>query len=173
VTEQLTTVTGQPQEASVFDAAQFRRVMGHFPTGVVVVTALGANRAPAGLVVGSFASVSLDPPLVGFFVDRSSTSWPTIAETGRFCVNVLAEDQQQLCRKFAVSGGRKFEGLPWRLSPLGSPVLDGVLAWLDCRLASVSDAGDHLAVLGTVRELSVPRDGKPLLFFKGGFPRLA
>jgi 3-hydroxy-9,10-secoandrosta-1,3,5(10)-triene-9,17-dione monooxygenase reductase component len=171
MTEQLTVMT--EQEAPVFDTAQFRRVLGHFPTGLVVVTALGPDGDPAGLAVGSFASVSLDPPLVGFFVDRSSTSWPKIAQALRFCVNVLAEDQKELCQTFAVSGGRKFDGLRWRRSALGSPVLDGVLAWMDCTLASVSDAGDHLAVLGAVQDLSVSRDGKPLLFFKGGFPRLA
>lgn len=166
-------MTNQLQRARAVDGAEFRRVLGHFPTGIVLVTALCSDEEPVGLAVGSFASVSLDPPLVGFFVDRASTSWPRVQSANRFGVNVLAEDQQELCRAFAVSGGRKFDGVRWQPSPLGSPLLEGALAWLDCRLESVSDAGDHVAVLGAVHDLSVSRDTNPLLFLKGGFPRLA
>jgi 3-hydroxy-9,10-secoandrosta-1,3,5(10)-triene-9,17-dione monooxygenase reductase component len=132
-----------------------------------------ADHAPLGLAVGSFFSVSLDPPLVGFGVAKSSTSWPAIRETGRFCANVLADDQEAVCRVFASSGGEKFQGVGWRPSSFGSPVLAGVLAWIDCSLDAEHEAGDHTIVVGRVRELDVPREGHPLLFFRGGYAQLA
>jgi flavin reductase (DIM6/NTAB) family NADH-FMN oxidoreductase RutF len=153
-----------------FDSAQFRQVLGHFPTGVTVITA-GPSSGPVGLAVGSFASVSLDPPLVAFFPDRTSSSWPQIEATGSFCVNILAEDQEAVCRRFASKGDDKFAGLGWRPAGSGSPLLDGVLAWIDCDIESVTDAGDHHCVMGRVRDLDVGRDGGPLLFFRGGYGR--
>jgi 3-hydroxy-9,10-secoandrosta-1,3,5(10)-triene-9,17-dione monooxygenase reductase component len=155
-----------------FDSAQFRQVLGHFPTGVTVVTAAPAS-GPVGLAVGSFASVSLDPPLVAFFPDRGSSSWPLIAEAGSFCVNILSEDQEVVCRRFATKGDDKFLGLGWRPAGSGAPLLDGVLAWIDCRIESVTDAGDHYCVMGRVRDLGVAHDGGPLLFFRGGYGRFA
>src|SRR5438093_9876778 len=98
------------------------------------------------MAVGSFTSVSLDPPLVAFFPDRKSSSWPRIEQAGRFCVNVLASDQQELCNRFAAKGADKFEGLSYRLSANGSPVLEDVVAWIDCNLYAVSDDGDHYTV---------------------------
>src|SRR5688572_30816018 len=89
----------------------FRAVLGHYPTGVCVITGYNRDRAPTGLVIGSFTSVSLDPPLVAFFPDRRSTSWPEIRSCGQFCVNVLGEDQLDLCRRFATRGGEKFQGI--------------------------------------------------------------
>lgn len=153
-----------------FDSAQFRQVLGHFPTGVTVVTAAPSS-GPVGLAVGSFASVSLDPPLVAFFPDRTSSSWPQIEATGSFCVNILAEDQEAVCRRFASKGDDKFAGLGWRPAGSGSPLLDGVLAWIDCDIESVTEAGDHYCVMGRVRDLDVGRDGGPLLFFRGGYGR--
>jgi flavin reductase (DIM6/NTAB) family NADH-FMN oxidoreductase RutF len=148
-----------------------RRVMRHLPTGVAVVTAAGAE-GPLGLAVGSFVSVSLEPPLVGFFVARTSTTWPRIAPLGRFCVNVLGEDAEHTSRAFAVSGGDKFGGVGWSSSPLGSPVLDGALAWFDCTTHSVVDAGDHVLVLAEVHELAVADTGRPLIFCHGTYQRL-
>ncbi|MDQ0381095.1 flavin reductase family protein [Amycolatopsis thermophila] len=150
---------------------RFRDVMRHVPTGVAVVSALGPD-GPAGLAVGSFVSVSLDPPLVGFFVARTSTTWPRIEPIGRFCVNVLGEDGEHVSRAFAVSGGDKFAGVGWRRSPMGSPVLDGALAWFDCTLHSVSQAGDHVFVLASVHDLSVRPAGRPLIFCHGTYQRL-
>jgi flavin reductase (DIM6/NTAB) family NADH-FMN oxidoreductase RutF len=155
-----------------FDSAQFRQVLGHFPTGVTVVTAAAAT-GPVGLAVGSFASVSLDPPLVAFFPDRGSSSWPLIESAGSFCVNILAEDQEVVCRRFAAKGDDKFAGLGWTPAGSGAPLLDGVLAWIDCDIESVTDAGDHFCVLGRVRDLAVAHDGAPLLFFRGGYGRFA
>ena len=155
-----------------FDSARFRQVLGHFPTGVTVVTA-ASDAGPVGLAVGSFASVSLEPPLVAFFPARGSSSWPQIEATGAFCVNILAEDQELVCRRFAAKGDDKFAGLGWKPARSGAPLLDGVLAWIDCSIESVTDAGDHFCVLGRVVDLDVSHDGGPLLFFRGGYGRFA
>jgi 3-hydroxy-9,10-secoandrosta-1,3,5(10)-triene-9,17-dione monooxygenase reductase component len=152
-----------------FDNATFRRVLGHYPTGVCVVTAVEADGAPTGMVVGSFTSVSLDPPLVAFFPDRKSSSWPRIEAVGKFCVNVLAADQQELCRRFATRGADKFAGVSHRTSANGSPILDGVVAWIDCNLDAVHEAGDHFIALGQVVALEVEGPGAPLLFFQGAY----
>ena len=159
--------------APAFDSASFRRVLGHYPTGVCIVTAMEEGTTPAGMAVGSFTSVSLDPPLVAFFPDKRSSSWPRIERAGKFCVNVLASDQLDLCKRFAASGGDKFAGTTHRLSTNGSPILDGVVAWIDCDLHATHDAGDHLIVLGGVRELEVETPNGPLLFFQGAYGRFS
>lgn len=155
-----------------FDSAKFRQVLGHFSTGVTVVTA-AAESGPVGLAVGSFTSVSLDPPLVAFFPDKGSSTWPKIEASGHFCVNVLADTQEDICRRFAARGEDKFAGLGWKLAGSGSPQLDGVLAWIDCDIDTVSEAGDHFSVVGRVRDLGVGTEGSPLLFFRGGYGRFA
>jgi flavin reductase (DIM6/NTAB) family NADH-FMN oxidoreductase RutF len=151
------------------DGLSFRRVLGHFPTGVVIVAAIEADGEPIGMSVGSFTSVSLDPPLVAFLPARTSTSWPRIAATGRFCVSVLSRDQEELCRAFAVSGADKFREVAWRPAPSGAPIIEGSLAWIDCDLDAVVDGGDHVIVLGRVRALDVESSDHPLVFFRGGF----
>ena len=108
----------------MIDACLFRDVLGAYPTGVCVVTALAEDGARHGLVVGSFTSISLDPPLVGFFPDKRSGTWPRIEATGRFCVNVLGADQLALCRRFAARADDKFAELAHGQSPAGLPVLD-------------------------------------------------
>lgn len=157
--------------AESFDPRHFRRVLGNFPTGVVVITAVDTSGQPAGMAVGSFTSVSLDPALVAFLPDKSSTSFPKIREAGRFCVNVLTHEQETVCRTFATRGADKFASLGWRPGPTGSPILDGVLAWIDCDLESVTEAGDHYIVLGRVRALEAPEPALPLVFFQGGYGR--
>lgn len=157
-----------------FDSATFRRVLGHYPTGVCVVTAVEQDDGPVGMVVGSFTSVSLDPPLVAFFPAKTSSSWPRIEGAGRFCVNILASDQQQLCARFAARGVEdKFSGVSHRVSANGSPILDGVVAWIDCMLEAVYEAGDHYIALGRVAALEVESPGKPLLFFQGAYGEFA
>ncbi|HEX4866724.1 MAG TPA: flavin reductase family protein [Acidimicrobiales bacterium] len=155
-----------------FDSARYRQVLGHFPTGVTVITASG-DPHPVGMAVGSFSSVSLDPPLVAFFAGRSSSTWPKIEAAGAFCVNILAEDQEGVCRRFASKDEDKFSGLGWTPAGTGAPLLDGVLAWIDCDIDSVVDAGDHVCVMGKVRDLGVGHDGAPLVFFRGGYGRFA
>lgn len=152
-----------------FDPATFRRVLGRFPTGVVVVTAIDADGRPAGMAVGSFTSVSLDPPLLAFFPDRSSTSFPRIRSSGSFCVNVLSARQERVCRAFATKGADKFAGLTWRPAGTGSPILDGVVAWMDCDIENIQPAGDHFIVLGRVRNLDAGAADQPLVFFQGGY----
>src|SRR3954451_20740076 len=111
-----------------FDGQKFRQVLGHFPTGVAVVTGVDADGNPAGMAVGSFSSVSLDPPLVAFMPDKSSSSWPKFRDSGAFCVNILGAEQVSVCRAFAMKGGDKFAELSRRPPGSGSPILDGVLA---------------------------------------------
>ncbi len=151
-----------------FDGAEFRRILGHYPTGVCAVTAI-VDGAPVGLVVGSFTSVSLDPPLVAFFPDRSSTSWPKIQAAGRFCVNVLAENQLDVCRALASKASNKFENLSYRLSSAGLPIIEDVVAWIDCDLYAVHEAGDHFIAIGQVHSLDGHPSYKPLLFYKGAY----
>ena len=152
--------------------AHFRHVLGHFPTGVTVVTAMVDGDQPGGFAVGSFFSVSLDPPLVGFCAGKGSTSWPAIRASGSFCANILAEDQETACRAMSVSGADKFAGLAWTRAGSGCPKLVGALAYVDCDIEAVHDAGDHEICVGRVRELAVERDHGPLVFFRGGYGML-
>lgn len=153
------------------DTQTYRTTLGNYPTGVVIVTALGASGRPVGMVVGTFNSVSMEPPLVQFLPMKSSRSFAAIREAQSFCINVLAADQLELCTSFAMPGEDKFAGIPWHPAPSGAPVLDGVVSWLECTYDSVIDAGDHFIVLGEVRDMAVERSALPLLFFQGGYGR--
>lgn len=151
------------------DPRAFRDVLGHFPTGVVVVTSIAADGRPAGMVIGSFTSVSLDPPVVAYLPSKSSKSFQRLSEAEVFCVNVLSADQEHLCRQFARSDEEKFEGLEWVESPAGAPILPGAVAWIECRQRETLDVGDHYIVLGDTTALSVQTPDLPLLFFQGGY----
>jgi flavin reductase (DIM6/NTAB) family NADH-FMN oxidoreductase RutF len=155
--------------AATFDVGRFREVLGHFATGVTIVTAT-EDAEPVGFTCQAFTSLSLDPPMVALAPGKNSTSWPRIAAAGSFCVNILADDQEALSRDFAVSGGDKFTGVGWRPGRNGAPVLDGVLAWVECEFELAHDAGDHELVLGRVRDMGVNR-GQPLVYYRGGFGR--
>lgn len=155
-----------------FDSARFRQVLGHFPTGVSVVAAFDGD-TPVGMAIGSFFSISLEPPLVGFCAGKTSSTWPRLRDAGRFCVSILADDQEELSRRFASKEADKFAGLAWDRSPLGSPRLGGALAWIDCTTEALHDGGDHEIVVGGVHDLSVAREGHPLIFFRGGYSHLA
>ncbi|MGH9000537.1 MAG: flavin reductase family protein [Acidimicrobiia bacterium] len=158
--------------ATSFDSNQFRSVLGCFATGVTLIT--GCNKGtPVGLAANAFTSVSLDPPYVLVCVARASTTWPSIKETGRFAVNFLSEQDEELCRKFSRSGEDRFAGVEWRAAMTGSPVLADALAYVDCELATEHEAGDHDIVLGHVVDLGQQSDGRPLLFWRGGYGRLA
>lgn len=151
---------------------RYRTVLGHVPTPVVIVTAAGAD-GPSGLAIGSFVSVSLDPLLVGFFPARTSSSWPVIREVGRFCINVLADDQVSVSQAFAARGGDKFASVECHSGPSGMPIIDGCVAWIDCTLDDEIDAGDHTLVLGRVDALDLPRDAHALVFHRGDYTSTA
>jgi 3-hydroxy-9,10-secoandrosta-1,3,5(10)-triene-9,17-dione monooxygenase reductase component len=154
------------------EPGHFRQVFGHFCTGVTVIT--GHDEAgPAGFACQAFAALSLDPPLVLFCPGRSSTSWPRIARTGQFCVNVLAADQRELARTFGASGSDKFAGLPWLPSPAGAPILAGTLTWAGCAVETVHETGDHYVVIGRVTALGACQPGQPLLFYRGRYAQTA
>lgn len=153
-------------------AAQFRQVLGRFATGVVIVTAL-ADEVPVGLSVNSFTAVSLEPPLVAFCAARLSGSWALIQRTGRFCVNVLAEDQEAVSRVFATPGADRFRSLGWTLSASGAPRIQGSLAWIDCAIDTVHPGGDHEICVGRVGAMGVEREDGPLVFYRGGYGRFA
>jgi len=163
-------VTDITSDGSSFDSAKYRQVLGHFPTGVTVITAVN-DGVPAGMAVGSFASLSLEPPQVLFCAGHSSTTWPKIQQAGAFCVNILSETQEDVCRVFASKAEDKFAEIGWKRSGTGSPLLEGVLAYIDCEIAQVVASGDHDVVVGAVRELEVLHEGGPLLFFRGGYGR--
>ena len=157
---------------SAIDQATYRQVLGHFPTGVTVIAGMDGED-PVGLAVGSFFSLSLEPALVGFCVDRSSGSWARMNGSGSFCVNVLGAHQEDVCRVFAMSGEDKFSGIGWKPAESGSPLLDGVLAWIDCAIEDTHDGGDHHIVVGRVLGLGVADEGDPLVFYRGGYANLA
>jgi 3-hydroxy-9,10-secoandrosta-1,3,5(10)-triene-9,17-dione monooxygenase reductase component len=160
-----------PAVSSAVDGARYRQVLGHFPTGVTVVTA-STEEGPVGLCVGSFTSVSLHPPLVAFCAGDSSTSYPRIEAAGHFCVNILAEEQEEIARVFADTGDDKFAGIGWRPSVVTrAPVINDVLAWIDCQIEAIHEAGDHWIVVGRVLDLEIGHEGGPLVFFRGGFGR--
>lgn len=152
------------------DPADFRRVLGHFPTGVTVVATHHGGRA-VGLVIGSFFSVSLEPPLVGFCVGHASKSWEVIEAAGHFVVNVLSDHQTDICAVFAGKGEDRFAGVDWVPGPgHGSPRIAGSLAHIDCSMEATHLGGDHTIVVGRVHALDVAHEAVgPLLFFKGGY----
>lgn len=150
------------------DSTAFRRVLGHFASGITVITAtLDGGRA--GFTCQSFASVSLDPPLVAFFASSDSRAWATIRQAGKCAVNVLAYSQENIARVFATSGADKFRDVAIGTSPNGSPLLDGVIAWMDCDVETVFNAGDHDGVIARVTSLNHVHNAPPLLFFRGGY----
>ena len=161
-------MTGSPDVPRIVDTGAMREVLGHFASGVTVVTALTAD-GPAGFTCQSFSSLSLDPPLVAFAPARSSQTWPALRAIGRFCVNVLAEGQDAVSQSFARSGVDKFTGVPWSPSAHGSPVLDGVVAWIDGELWAEYDGGDHSIVVARVLDLGADPERRPLLFHRGSY----
>ncbi len=156
---------------TTFDTTQFKEAMSRFATGVTIVTALEEG-TPVGFSCQTFVSLSLAPPLVALAPAKTSTSWPRIARAGTFCVNVLSARQSSVCTSFAVSGGDKFVGVPWHSAETGgAPIIEGSLAWVDCELELVHDAGDHELVIGRVLDLGLG-EGEPLLYYRSGFGHL-
>ncbi len=154
------------------DSGLFREVLGHFPTGVTAVTAAHEGR-PVGMAIGSFTSVSLDPPLVAFLPTKDSSSWHDIRAAGCFCVNVLAQDQAATCGVMASRAEDKFADVSWHPGPTGAPVIDGSIAYIYCTIEAVYDGGDHDIVVGRVVDLKILSAKDPLLFWKGGYGTFA
>lgn len=152
------------------DSASFRAVLGHFATGITVITAMDGDE-PVGLAANSFSSVSLDPPLVLFCPAKTSSTWPRIQRSGHFTVNVLDEHQEHVSQLFATPGADRFGQVGWRIGSQG-PILDDVHAYLDCTIEAEHDAGDHLIVVGRVQALGLSADAGPLLFYRGRYGRL-
>ncbi|MFC4001026.1 3-hydroxy-9,10-secoandrosta-1,3,5(10)-triene-9,17-dione monooxygenase reductase subunit [Prauserella oleivorans] len=148
--------------------ARFRSVLGHFCTGVAVVTAC-EDGEPVGFACQSFAALSLEPPLVLFCPAKSSRTWPVIERTGSFAVNVLADDQRDVSVAFGARGVDKFSMVAWHSAPSGAPLLDGALTWVDCAVEAVHEAGDHDVVVGRVTALGEVSDARPLLFYRGRY----
>jgi len=158
--------------AAPVDPLKFRHVMGHFPTGVsVITTAFEGERH--GMTANSITSVSLEPTMILACLVRGSRTALAVEQAGRFAVNILAEDQEELSRRFARPGEDHFEGLDVQGGPGGIPLIPGCIAYLVCSLHDVVEAGDHDIVLGTVEDADVAQNGaSPLVFFQGGYRTL-
>jgi 3-hydroxy-9,10-secoandrosta-1,3,5(10)-triene-9,17-dione monooxygenase reductase component len=152
------------------DAAALRTVLGHFATGVAIITAVDGDE-PVGMACNSFTSVSLDPQLVLFCAAKSSSTWPRIQSAQKWAANILAEDGEEVCRLFAQKGADRFAHIPYTTGRTGAPVLDDAIAFVDCETVAEHDAGDHVIVVGRVLELGYAAEGRPLLFYRGGYGR--
>ncbi len=150
------------------DGDLYRKVLGRYPTGVTLVTGCDDGE-PLAMVIGSFVSVSMDPPLVGFLPGKGSYTWPRIEASGSFCVNVLSDGQQDLSNAFFRKDGDPWEGTDWEPAPSGSPLIPSCLASIDCSIHEVVDAGDHVFVMGRVEHLSHVDEGSPLVFLGGRY----
>ncbi len=157
--------------APVVDREQFKSVLGHFASGVVVISALD-DEEPVGFTCQSLFALSLDPPLIAIAPSRASTSWPRIERVGHFCVNVLSDDQEPLARSFAISRPGKFAGVEWAPGTNGAPRIVGALAWIDCSIEQCHEAGDHHLVVARVHDLEAG-EGLPLLFYRAAFETFA
>jgi 3-hydroxy-9,10-secoandrosta-1,3,5(10)-triene-9,17-dione monooxygenase reductase component len=172
--EQLARSAAMTRTETAPEATDYRSVLGHFPTGVAVVAGIDRGGQPVGLTIQSFMALSLDPAMVLVSIDRRSTSWPAIAQTGHFVVNILSNHQEAIARSFARSGGPKFDGVSCTpAAHTGTPIIDGCQAWVECRSWQVYDGGDHEIVAAHVASLGAitDPDSHPLVFFRSKFPR--
>jgi flavin reductase (DIM6/NTAB) family NADH-FMN oxidoreductase RutF len=153
------------------DPDAFRAVMGRFATGVTVVTTTDADGLAHGMTVSAFASVSLQPPLIVACIDQAASMHDVLADSEYFAINVLASNQEPIARRFADTGAQRFEGIGYRSGENGAPILNDVLAFVECRLISATPTGDHTVIIGETVATAV-RDGRPLLYYRGGFAQL-
>ncbi|WP_327048462.1 flavin reductase family protein [Microbispora sp. NBC_01189] len=150
------------------NAHDYKAVLGHFCTGVTVITSLDEGR-PVGFTCQAFSALSIEPPLVLLCPQKTSTTWPRIRRAGRLAVNVLSDRQREIGRRFARTGIDRFAGVEWHPSPSGLPLLPDTLAWLECHVVEEIDAGDHSVVVASVDDLAAGPARHPLLFFQGRF----
>jgi flavin reductase (DIM6/NTAB) family NADH-FMN oxidoreductase RutF len=153
------------------DPDAFRAVMGRFASGVTVVTARDADGRDHGMTVSAFASVSLEPPLIAMCIDRTASMHEMLCGAQYFAVNILASTQEPIARRFADTGAQRFEGIGYTNGETGSPLLNDVLAFTECRRISSAPAGDHTIIVGETIAASL-RDARPLLYYRGGFAQL-
>jgi len=154
------------------DKNELRRIMGHFATGVTVITTISQDGTPYGLTANALTSVSLEPPLLLISVDKKAESYPHFEQSKVFTINTLREDQEGVSRRFAVSGGNKSEAVAYRRGANEVPILEETLAHIECRLYATYDGGDHTLYLGEIVEAET-REGRPLLFYRGGYRAFA
>ncbi|MGO3153496.1 MAG: flavin reductase family protein [Galactobacter sp.] len=155
-------------EPDPIDPAVQRQVFGALPTGVTAITGLTEEGTPRGFVVGTFQSLSLDPPLVTFCVDKGSSTWPTLRSLGRFTANILSTEQLPVCRSLSRKGDEKFKDVAYTESTIGTPRINGAAAWADCEVLSEVVAGDHYMIVGAIVNLEAG-SGEALLFRGGKF----
>ena len=156
-------MTIEPQE--------LRRVMGHFATGVTVITTKDRDGTPQGLTANAFMSLSLNPPLILISVDKGATCYACFEPQNGFTVNFLSEAQEEISRRFATKGVDKFAGLQWKEGNNGAAILDGILGHVECKITQCYDGGDHTIVLGEIVNVNATGE-RPLLFFKGKYQKL-
>jgi flavin reductase (DIM6/NTAB) family NADH-FMN oxidoreductase RutF len=154
------------------DKNELRRVMGHFATGVTVITTCDESGNPFGLTANAVSSVSLVPPLILVCVDKKADTYPYFERSKVFVVNILSDAQEGISRRFATSGIEKFDGIGYRKNESGCAVLDDAVGHIDCRIVQAHDAGDHTIYVGEVESVDA-NDVPPLLFFRGGYRKLA
>jgi 3-hydroxy-9,10-secoandrosta-1,3,5(10)-triene-9,17-dione monooxygenase reductase component len=165
-------VPDEPAETVLVpDDARFRSVLGHFATGVTIITAVDDGE-PVGMAANSFTSLSLDPPLILFCVAHESSTWPRIERAGTFAVNILGEGHEELSRLFATRGADRFGATPWHTGVSGAPVLEEAIGYVDCRFEAEYPGGDHKIIVGRVLDLDVREGARPLLFYRGGYERM-
>jgi flavin reductase (DIM6/NTAB) family NADH-FMN oxidoreductase RutF len=152
-------------------ASEFRSALSQFPAGVTVVTTCDGEGRPSGLTASAFTSVSLVPPLVLVCIDHAATAYPDLQAHGWFAINVLGKSQEHLSRRFALTGGDKFAGVAFHGGPAGLPILDDVVAALECRVVHRYAGGDHTIFVGLVESATVT-GGSPLVYFQGTYHHL-
>jgi flavin reductase (DIM6/NTAB) family NADH-FMN oxidoreductase RutF len=161
-----------PGSVEAMDPKQFRQALGMFATGVTVVTTIAPDGSPRGLTANSFTSVSLSPPLVLVCIDRAAKSYTAFTQGNGFAINILSQDQRELSQRFASKAADKFAGVDWSKGANGAPILDGALAWLECRQWRWVTAGDHIVLIGEVVDLGV-NPGQPLAYFGSAYGAVA
>ncbi len=155
----------------VMDSQELRRVMGHFATGVTVVTTRDKDGNPSGLTVNAFNSLSINPPLVLVCIGKAAECYSLFEESGVFAVSLLSEGQEELSRRFATKGIEKFAGVKWHRGRHGGALLDGAMGYIECKVLHSYDGGDHTIYVGEI--LSAAASGnRPLIFFKGKYQRV-
>jgi len=152
-------------ETKVSKADIFKSIMGSYPTGVTIITTTDAKGVPAGLTANSFVSVSIEPLLVLFCVDARAGSLPAFRESGKFAVHILADDQQDVCWRFANREPNKFNDVEWKMSERGLPVLPGPAGLMECKTVQVVEAGDHTIFIGEVEHIE-KNEKEPMLYFR-------